>query len=102
MGAEGGCYAIRNNLFSKVPSNFIVDDFIVDNFSGDFIVVYTRSSNSLADTSWDISHHALANKAASQFHSLDFKYCIWSTSLDVAQELSWGDYRNPHNRANKV
>ena len=29
MGAEGGCYAIRNNLFSKVPSNFIVDDFFI-------------------------------------------------------------------------
>ena len=29
MGAEGGCYAIRNNLFSKVPSKFIVDDFFI-------------------------------------------------------------------------
>ena len=29
MGAEGGCYAIRNNLFSKVPSRFIVDDFYI-------------------------------------------------------------------------
>ena len=29
IGAEGGCYAIRNNLFSKVPSNFIVDDFFI-------------------------------------------------------------------------
>ncbi len=29
MGAEGGCYAIRNNLFSKVPSKFIVDDFYI-------------------------------------------------------------------------
>lgn len=29
MGAEGGCYAIRNSLFSKVPSNFIVDDFFI-------------------------------------------------------------------------
>jgi cellulose synthase/poly-beta-1,6-N-acetylglucosamine synthase-like glycosyltransferase len=29
MGAEGGCYAIRNNLFSKVPANFIVDDFFI-------------------------------------------------------------------------
>jgi len=29
MGAEGGCYAIRNSQFSKVPSNFIVDDFFI-------------------------------------------------------------------------
>lgn len=29
MGAEGGCYAIRDNLFSKVPSKFIVDDFFI-------------------------------------------------------------------------
>lgn len=29
MGAEGGCYAIRNSLFSKVPSRFIVDDFFI-------------------------------------------------------------------------
>jgi cellulose synthase/poly-beta-1,6-N-acetylglucosamine synthase-like glycosyltransferase len=29
MGAEGGCYAIRNSLFSKIPANFIVDDFFV-------------------------------------------------------------------------
>lgn len=29
MGAEGGCYAIRNKLFKKVPANFIVDDFYI-------------------------------------------------------------------------
>jgi cellulose synthase/poly-beta-1,6-N-acetylglucosamine synthase-like glycosyltransferase len=29
MGAEGGCYAIRNELFNKVPSKFIVDDFFI-------------------------------------------------------------------------
>ncbi len=29
MGAEGGCYAIRNNLFSKVPLKFNVDDFFI-------------------------------------------------------------------------
>lgn len=29
MGAEGGCYAIRNNLFTQVPPNFIVDDFFI-------------------------------------------------------------------------
>jgi cellulose synthase/poly-beta-1,6-N-acetylglucosamine synthase-like glycosyltransferase len=29
MGAEGGCYALRNSLFTKVPSNFIVDDFFI-------------------------------------------------------------------------
>ncbi|HOZ86934.1 MAG TPA: hypothetical protein PL029_04200, partial [Bacteroidia bacterium] len=29
MGAEGGCYALRNNLFSKVPAHFIVDDFFI-------------------------------------------------------------------------
>lgn len=29
MGAEGGCYAIRKELFSKVPVNFIVDDFYI-------------------------------------------------------------------------
>jgi cellulose synthase/poly-beta-1,6-N-acetylglucosamine synthase-like glycosyltransferase len=29
MGAEGGCYAIRNSLFSKVPLKFIVDDFFI-------------------------------------------------------------------------
>lgn len=27
MGAEGGCYAMRSNLFTKIPDNFIVDDF---------------------------------------------------------------------------
>ena len=29
MGAEGGCYAIRNNLFSRVPIKFNVDDFFI-------------------------------------------------------------------------
>jgi cellulose synthase/poly-beta-1,6-N-acetylglucosamine synthase-like glycosyltransferase len=29
MGAEGGCYAIRNSVFSKVPRKFIVDDFFI-------------------------------------------------------------------------
>src|SRR6218665_3531093 len=29
MGAEGGCYAIRNELFTRVPDNFIVDDFFI-------------------------------------------------------------------------
>jgi cellulose synthase/poly-beta-1,6-N-acetylglucosamine synthase-like glycosyltransferase len=29
MGAEGGCYAIRNSLFSKVPQKFNVDDFYI-------------------------------------------------------------------------
>jgi cellulose synthase/poly-beta-1,6-N-acetylglucosamine synthase-like glycosyltransferase len=29
MGAEGGCYALRNNLFTKVPAHFIVDDFYI-------------------------------------------------------------------------
>ena len=29
MGAEGGCYSIRKELFSKVPVNFIVDDFYI-------------------------------------------------------------------------
>ncbi len=27
MGAEGGCFAIRNDVFKTVPHNFIVDDF---------------------------------------------------------------------------
>lgn len=29
MGAEGGCYALRKELFSHVPDNFIVDDFFI-------------------------------------------------------------------------
>lgn len=29
MGAEGGCYALRNELFAPVPANFIVDDFFI-------------------------------------------------------------------------
>lgn len=29
MGAEGGCYAMRNSLFVKVPPTFIVDDFFI-------------------------------------------------------------------------
>lgn len=29
MGAEGGCYAVRKNLFVPVPSHFIVDDFFI-------------------------------------------------------------------------
>jgi cellulose synthase/poly-beta-1,6-N-acetylglucosamine synthase-like glycosyltransferase len=29
MGAEGGCYAIRDNLFCQVPLKFIVDDFFI-------------------------------------------------------------------------
>ncbi|WP_317897223.1 glycosyltransferase [Aurantibacillus circumpalustris] len=29
MGAEGGCYAIRDNLFTQVPLRFIVDDFYI-------------------------------------------------------------------------
>lgn len=29
VGAEGGCYAIKNQLYKKVPANFIVDDFYI-------------------------------------------------------------------------
>ena len=29
MGPFGGCYAIRKNLFEKVPANFLVDDFYI-------------------------------------------------------------------------
>ncbi len=29
MGAEGGCYALRKESFSKVPANFNVDDFFI-------------------------------------------------------------------------
>lgn len=29
IGAEGGCYAIRNSLFSRVPIKFNVDDFFI-------------------------------------------------------------------------
>ncbi len=29
MGPFGGCYAIRKNLYSFVPSNFLVDDFYI-------------------------------------------------------------------------
>ena len=28
-GASGGCYAIRKHLFTKIPSNFLVDDFFI-------------------------------------------------------------------------
>lgn len=41
MGAEGGCYAIRNSLFSKVPQKFIVDDFFIT------MQVITRGKNTL-------------------------------------------------------
>ena len=29
MGPFGGCYAVRKNLFSDIPANFLVDDFFV-------------------------------------------------------------------------
>ncbi len=29
MGAEGGCYAIRSEYYTRVPDNFIVDDFFI-------------------------------------------------------------------------
>ncbi len=29
IGPFGGCYAIRSNSFSKVPSNYLVDDFYI-------------------------------------------------------------------------
>lgn len=29
IGPFGGCYAIRSNYFSKVPANFLVDDFYI-------------------------------------------------------------------------
>ncbi|HQQ94485.1 MAG TPA: glycosyltransferase [Bacteroidia bacterium] len=29
IGAEGGCFAIRKELYSKVPSHYIVDDFFL-------------------------------------------------------------------------
>ena len=28
-GASGGCYAIRKQLFTEIPSNFLVDDFFI-------------------------------------------------------------------------
>ncbi len=29
LGPSGGCYAIRNEVFTKIPTNFMVDDFFV-------------------------------------------------------------------------
>ncbi len=29
IGPFGGCYAVRKNLFTKIPSNYLVDDFFV-------------------------------------------------------------------------
>jgi len=29
MGVEGGCYAIRKNLFAKVPKGYFMDDFFI-------------------------------------------------------------------------
>ncbi len=29
LGPSGGCYAIRRNLFSIIPNNFLVDDFYI-------------------------------------------------------------------------
>ncbi|MEP7168925.1 MAG: glycosyltransferase [Bacteroidota bacterium] len=30
MGPFGGCYALRKNFFSEIPSNFLVDDFYIN------------------------------------------------------------------------
>lgn len=30
MGPFGGCFAVRNNLFEPIPSNYLVDDFYVN------------------------------------------------------------------------
>src|SRR5436190_4083859 len=55
MGAEGGCYAIRNSLFSKVPLKFIVDDFFITMqviIRGKF-TVFNRQAICLEDVSSD-------------------------------------------------
>lgn len=57
MGAEGGCYAIRNNLFSKVPLKFIVDDFFITIqvlIRGKF-VLFNPSAVCIEDVPSDIS-----------------------------------------------
>lgn len=58
MGPFGGCFALRKNLYSPVPKNFLVDDFyicmkVIENgykaINNLDAVVYEDVSNNLAD-----------------------------------------------------
>lgn len=57
MGAFGGLYAIRKNLFRKLPSNTIVDDFQIPvrMISEGYSVVLDREAISFEETGNDIS-----------------------------------------------
>jgi glycosyltransferase involved in cell wall biosynthesis len=44
MGPFGGCYAIRKEDYSKVPSNFLVDDFYIN------MVIFEKGKLAINDT----------------------------------------------------
>ena len=60
MGAFGGCFAIRRENFSPVPSNFLVDDF--------YITMNVLAHNKKAINELDaIAYEDISNKITEEF-----------------------------------
>jgi cellulose synthase/poly-beta-1,6-N-acetylglucosamine synthase-like glycosyltransferase len=60
MGAEGGCYALRREVFKEVPSNFNVDDFFIS------CLVMRRNNQILFEPAADVFEY-VATDTKSEF-----------------------------------
>lgn len=60
IGAEGGCYAIRGNMYSPVPKNYFMDDFYIT------MGVLNKGSKVLFDTD-AICYEDLPSQSSEEF-----------------------------------
>jgi len=89
MGPFGGCFAIRKNLYSPVPKNFLVDDFYLcmKVIQGGFkavnnldAIVYEDVSNNLSD-----EFKRKVRIATGDFQNLnEFKRMLWPPFTGVS------------------
>ncbi|HNW52200.1 MAG TPA: glycosyltransferase [Prolixibacteraceae bacterium] len=86
IGPFGGCYAVRKNLYMKVPSNYLVDDFFV--CLGVLATGKSAINNLDAEVFEDVSNNlAIEFKRKIRIATGDFQ------NLKFFRRLLWPPYR---------
>jgi len=89
IGPFGGCYAIRKELFEKIPSNFLVDDFFIcmNVLSKGKYTLNNLNANVFEDVSNNLSieFKRKIRIAAGDFQNLNyFKHLLWPPYNPIA------------------
>ncbi len=88
LGANGGIYAIRKKLFSSLPAETILDDFLIpmEILQAGFLVLYNPRACAYEDTAKSISQESIRKVriGAGNFQALFWLYRL----LDVRKGLS--------------